>query len=130
MSQGYATFVTALPSLFLHNFSCCYCLTENGCTQGKVSTTYISQNALDDRSEIPSRPVASDHSVFSISKCYLVGLLNSCFCHARGSALCSQEGGTLMSNLCIKFFKVINRFGNLCCLKTSSVNFVFNQRSR
>lgn len=47
-------FMTALPSLFLRKISCYCCLTENGCTQSKVSTTYSFQNALGGRSEIPS----------------------------------------------------------------------------
>lgn len=55
-------FMTALPSLSLHNFSCHYCLTGNGYTQSKVSTTYSSENALGGRSEIPSCSFCWCHS--------------------------------------------------------------------
>lgn len=39
-------FMTALPSLSLHKFSCHYCLTGYGYTQSKVSTTYSSEKCF------------------------------------------------------------------------------------
>lgn len=103
-------FMTALPSLSLHNFYCHYCLIGIGCTQSKVSTTYSSENALGGRKLcLALFAGAIDHSVFSVSKCCFGGtaklLLLSCW------RFCSLliGGGTRLSSLCI-IFKFINHF--------------------
>lgn len=79
-------FMTALPSLSLHKFSCHYCLTGYGYTQSKVSATYSSENALGVKFHLALFAGVIDHSVFSISKCCLGGLPSYCYCHAGGSA--------------------------------------------
>lgn len=81
-------FMTALPSLSLHKISCHCCLTGNGCTQSKVSTTYSSQNALGGRSEIPFRCFCWWHwpQCFLYLQMLFGSLPSCCCCHSGCSA--------------------------------------------
>lgn len=86
---------------------CSYCLTGTGCTQSKVSATRISENTADSRSEIPSLYFCWWRwpRRFPCLRVLFGGLLNCCFHHARGFALCWLEAVPYWA-ICVSTFLV------------------------